>query len=81
MREEGQCCRQSTCKSRDLGVGQVGDKKMASLTGSERTPERMSVGSEERKVGGGDLCSWWGLTPSCGCSGSTRWVGPWGSLV
>lgn len=35
------------------GGGAGRGQKMASLTGSERTPERTSVGSEQRKVGGG----------------------------
>lgn len=75
-KEEGEDCRQSTCMSRDLGVGQAWDKKMASPAGSGRAPERVSMGKESRKVPGPALCPWWGLIPACRWSGSIGWPPP-----
>lgn len=71
--EEGEHCRQSTCVSRDVGVGQVWAREMAGPAGSERAPETVGVGSEDREGSGAALCSCWGLTASHGSSGNAQW--------
>lgn len=47
------------------GTG-MGQANVGLADGSERVPEGVSVGSEDRKVSGVALCSWGGLAASCG---------------
>lgn len=78
--EEGGHCRQSTCVSRCLGVGQVWAREMAGPAGSERAPERGIVGRED---GEGLSSPASPVGPHCCLPRVIREhsVGPWGSLA